>query len=270
MADHFRAFTIAEGHVPPGRVLDDGAPAPLRHEFVDLVFTLAETEGQFHPERLHRVATQSIGVHPSANPHGGFRYAVGRDLGRADWYRVYDLMVRLWREFDTVGHGPEYTEGVRAILAAHGIAWDMDDAGQLHRVMQPEAQAAVDAAADLLADPRFDTARPLFHAARDAYDARPRRDRDACVNVFAALEAVGQTVQEMEGATFDAVLNRMRQTRVLTGPVLAVLSSLNVLRHQTFGHGTDFPFRAAEVEFVYSLCAAGIALLARDGAAGRE
>lgn len=263
MANHIRAFTIAEGHAAPGRTLDDDAPGPLRQEFVDLVFSLAERNEQFNPERLHRVASQSIGVRPAGAPHAGFRHALGRDLDAADWHRVYDLMARLWPDFDAVGCGAEYCDGVRRILAAHGIAWDMDDAGRLHRVMQPVVQAAVDAGVEVLATARFATARPLFEAARIAYDDRPRRDRDACVSSFAALEAVAKAVQDTPGATFGNVLNRMRQTQVLNAQVLDVLVSVNVLRNRNYGHGTDFALRPEEVEFTYSLCIAGIVLLAR-------
>ena len=49
----------------------------------------------------------------------------------------------------------------------------------------------------------------------------------------------------------------------LNGEVVDVLDSVNTLRHRNFGHGGPFSLRPEEVEFTYTLCAAGIGLLAR-------
>ena len=262
MTNHFRGFTIAEGHVPQGRTVDDDAPDGLRQEFVDLVFGLAE-QNDLNPATIHRAATQSLGMRVSAQPYGGFRYALGRDIDRAEWHRVYDLMVRLWPNFSTADCAGDYVDGVRRILAGYGIAWDMDDDGQLHRVIHSVAQASVDAALRILSEDRFGDAQGIFHDARLAYDDRPRRDRDACANGFDAMEAVAKIVQEMPNGTFHDVLQRIRRAGDLNGEVVGVLSSVNTLRNRNFGHGVPFTLRPQEVEFTYAVCVAGIVLLAQ-------
>lgn len=262
MVNHFRGFTTAEGRVPATRTVDDDAPDGLRQEFVDLVFGLAE-QNQLDAAGIHRAATQSLGMHVAAQPYGGFRYALGRDIGQVEWPRVYDLLVRLWRDFSAADCADEYVGGVRRILAAYGIAWDMDDAGQLRRVMHPVAQERVDAALGILSAERFAGAQPIFNDARLAYDARPRRDRDACANAFAAMEAVAKIVRGMPNATFHRVLQQVRRAGDLNGEVIAVLESVNTLRNRRFGHGVPFTLGATEVEFTYTVCAAGIVLLAR-------
>ena len=263
MSNHFRDFSSAEGHVPAGRAIDDDAPQGLRQEFVDLVFHLGEHHENLDPARLHRAATQSLGMAASGQPYGGFRYALGRDINRAPWPRVYDVMVRLWPDFDAVGIADTYRDGVNRILAGNGVAWDMGQDGRLHRVMNPVAQASIDAAARALSDPRFVDALRIFNLARDAYDDRPRRDRDAVANAFDALESVAKTVYAMPAATFYDVLQEVRRQGIQNTQVTGVLESINTLRNRNFGHGVPFTLRDLEVEFTYTVCVAGIVLLAR-------
>ena len=172
-------------------------------------------------------------------------------------------MVRLWPEFAAADCVGDYLDGVRRILAAHGIAWDMNDDGQLYRVMYPVARERVDAALEVLSEPRFIAAQGIFNDARLAYDARPRRDRDACANAFDALEAVAKIVDIAPDATFHDVLGRIRRRRVLNEQVVGLLEAVNTLRNRNFGHGVPFSLRPEEVDFTHAVCAAGIVLLAR-------
>ena len=73
-----RGFTGSGECVAPQRTIDNDAPQPFRQELVDAVFQIAE---QFpdEPQRFHRVLSQSIGLQPSGNPYGGYRYAAGRE-----------------------------------------------------------------------------------------------------------------------------------------------------------------------------------------------
>src|SRR5208282_6548964 len=81
-----------------GRSVDDDAPSGLRQEFIDLVFHVFERAPHYDEARLHKIITQSLGFAASGQPYGGFRYAVGRDINRSEWPRVYDLICRLWAE----------------------------------------------------------------------------------------------------------------------------------------------------------------------------
>ena len=139
----------------------------------------------------------------------------------------------------------------------------MDDDGQLYRVMHPVARARVDAALEILSEDRFADAQHIFGDARLAYDDRPRRDRDACADGFDAMEAVAKIVHEMPNGTFHNVLQRIRRNGELNGEVVGVLDSVNTLRNRGFGHGVPFTLRPEEVDFTYTVCAAGIVLLAR-------
>ena len=49
---------------------------------------------------------------------------------------------------------------------------------------------------------RFAPALQLFNAARDAYDDRPRRDRDACSKMFDAMESVAKEKYQMPNSTY--------------------------------------------------------------------
>lgn len=103
-----------------------------------------------------------------------------------------------------------------------------------------------------------------MNAARDAFDDRPRRDRDACANIFDSLESVAKEVFNIPNATFGSVLKHVRQTNAFQGEITSVLESINTLRNRKFGHGMTTPFdlSTGEVDFTYLSCIGAIILFA--------
>lgn len=260
-----RNFSQQEGHVPRARNVEDASPA-LRRELMDLFFGLAEQNpGTISDGRVYAIIYQSLGMGFSANPYGGYRYAVGRDIGGPPWPRMYDLIARLSPEFEGAGLGGQFREGVNRILAAHGAAWELGEDGRIRRVLPIEALALVNAALLELGDARYEPARGLFNTARDAYDDRPRRDRDACANIFDAMESVAKEKYGLPNATFGQVVAHIRHTRALNQEIIGVLEGLNTLRNRNFGHGMTAPFNlvAAEVDFTYLACIGAILLFVR-------
>jgi hypothetical protein len=154
---------------------------------------------------------------------------------------------------------------VNRILAAHGVVWELGADGHLHRVVPAPVAEQVEAVMAELNQPQFEPARLLFNAAREAFDARPRRDRDSCSNAFDALESTAKVRFGLPDATFGQVLTHLRQNDLLNGQVLGVLEAINTLRNRNFGHGmvAPFPLRPEEVDFTYLSCLAGILLFAR-------
>ncbi len=134
---------------PSNRDVDNNAPDGFRQELIDVVYQVYKGSPRSHPQfneaNLHKVITQSLGFQASGNPTGGFRYAVGRDVGKAEWPRVYDLVSRLWDEIPAdLKRG--YEAGVNRILRAYRIAWDLGPNGELHRVVPPIVQREIEAA----------------------------------------------------------------------------------------------------------------------------
>jgi hypothetical protein len=261
-----RDFSHQEGHIPPVRNVED-APQPMRQELLDAIYLVAgQTKGRVNADRdLYFVISQSLGVQAAANPMGGRRQRLGRDVGNADWPRVYDLIVRLWPEFQRVGFHEVYRAEVNRVLAAHAVAWELGGDGRLHRVLPAAAQAQVVSALAELANPRYAPAALLFNAARDAYDDRPRRDRDACSNAFDAMESVATEKYGLPHATFGQVVAHIRQAQALNEQIIGVLEAINTLRNKNFGHGMAAPFALspAEVDFTYLACIGAILLLTR-------
>lgn len=276
-----RDFTSQHQPSSANRNMDDDAPSGLRQELIDVVYQVHRTrtrtvkkswepvQGEYHPQfneaNLHKVITQSLGFQPAGEPYGGFRYAVGRDIQKADWPRVYDLVSRLWDEIP-VELKPEYEAGVNRILAAYSIAWDLANDGCLHRVTPPAVQQQVEAAFRELSDPRFAAALHSFQDAMNAYDDRPQRGRDACKNIMDCLEAVAKEVCRMPTATFGNVLAELRKTPgVLSPETISVLQKLYDMANNHFRHGMTTPFvlQKAEVDFVLVSCLAGILLFVR-------
>jgi len=274
-----RDFTSQlQDNTSANRNVDNDAPTGLRQELIDLVYQVHRTansgspfqpiQGEYHPQfneaNLHKVITQSLGFGAAGQPYGGFRYAVGRDIGRADWPRVYDLICRLWDEIP-LELKASYEAGVNRILAAYSIAWDLGSDGRLHRVTPPAVQQQIEAAFRELGDPRFAAALDSFQDAMSAYDDRPQRGRDACKNIMDALEAVAKEVCRMPTATFGNVLAELRKNQALALETIAVLQKLYDMANNHFRHGMTTPFvlKKAEVDFVLVSCLAGILLFVR-------
>src|SRR5438876_1153161 len=117
---HIRDFNDREQPAQPRNVED--APLGMRQELTDLFFALVEHLPQPNPlprDQLHQVISQTLGVPPAGQPYGGFRYAIGRDIARVHWSRVYDLISRLWHEYDRIELEEEYRDGINRILAGY-------------------------------------------------------------------------------------------------------------------------------------------------------
>jgi hypothetical protein len=260
-----RGFSSQSSGSSQTRNVDD-APRSMRQELVDLFFSIAEhNPDEIPPEHIYRATAQSLGIEASGVPYSGFRYATGRDVRNVDWPRVYDLIMRLFPDFERHALGRKYQEGVNRILAAHSVAWELDDQGRLYRVLPTGAIQQVAAAFQELQAERFAPALELFNAGRDAYDDRPRRDRDACSNMFDAMESVAKEKYQMPHATFGQVVSHVPSTGTMNAQIMNVLSALNDLRNRNFGHGMTTPFQlsSAEVDFTYLSCIGGILLLTR-------
>src|SRR5438270_5507 len=130
MTTPIRSFTSRLDEGTAGRTVDDDAPSGLRQELIDMAFhVLAQARG-YDEGRLHKIISQSLGFTPSGQPYGGFRYAVGRDISRVEWPRVYDLICRLWPEVPP-DLQDEYRTGVNRILAGYCVVWDLGEDGLL-------------------------------------------------------------------------------------------------------------------------------------------
>jgi hypothetical protein len=260
-----RSFSADSDGCSDTRNVED-APRPMRQELVDLFFSLAEhSPDEVPPEHIYRATAQSLGIEASGVPYSGFRYATGRDINKVEWPRVYDLIARLWPDFDRHALGRGYREGVNRILAAHSSAWELDESGRLSRVLPVEAVLQIAAAFRELQVEHYSPALQLFKAAKDAYDDRPRRDRDACSNMFDAMESVAKEKYKMPNSTFGQVVAHISRAGTMNPQVVGVLSAVNDLRNRNFGHGMTTLFRLspAEVDFTYLACVGGILLLAR-------
>ncbi len=263
---HFRGFSSSDEFSPVVRAIDSDAPAGMRQELIDLVFHLTEANPPLlKDERMHKVICQSLGVGASGQPYGGFRYAAGRDLAKADWRRVFDLICRLWPDLVSAGLTNQYHQGVNSILAANGVVWELTEHGRLQRHLPAPAVTLITAVITELKAPHFAPAFTLLNNAKDAFDDRPRRDRDACANIFDSMESVAKTVFSRPTSTFGAVLTQIRARNALQSEIISVLESINTLRNRKFGHGMTVPFdlSSGEVDFTYLTCIGAILLFVK-------
>lgn len=260
MATH--DFSGGPNHPQPARTIDDAAPNPMRYQLIDVAFGLAhQNNGNPTEAQLHQTIGHCLGVHVAGNPMGHRRTVSANILVEAAWRRVYDVILRLVPEFQAAGCFPEYRDRVNQVLAANGIAWDLDEHGQLVRVLPVAVQAAVAAAIQELGAQQYAQALAIFNLAQTAYHDIPRRDRDACADAFDAMEAVAKVKHNQPQLTFGQVVAHVAAGH--NPEIVGILQRINQLRNGNFGHGLPFTLTRAEVDFTYLTCVAGILLFAR-------
>jgi hypothetical protein len=258
---------LGDGGAPENRTVDNDAPGDLRLELIDSVFGLAEADNRNRVTdwQLYQVLKQSMGLAMAPdNPMAGPRNGAARQIRDLPWQRVYDLICRWRTEFPSdLQH--EYLQRVNVLLSAYRIVWDLGIDGQLHRVLPPAAHSQVEAAFRELSQPRFAAALASFREAMSAYDDRPQRGRDACKNIFDALESAAKEIFAMPTATFGNVLTEARKQQSMAGETSSALQKLYDMANGHFRHGMTTPFtlKKAEVDFVVVSCMAGILLFAR-------
>lgn len=212
---------------------------------------------------LYLIISGVLGVAAAGNPQPNRRQRMMRDLNHCqDWRLVYEVVGALWPQYHCRNRHDLYRTAVNRVLAMHGIAWDLGADGVLHRVLPTAAQVQVVALFEELAQPQLAGAHSLAAAAQEAYDARPRRDRDACSNMFDAMEEVAKVKTGLRGRPFGDVVTEMRRRGFAPG-MADLLNQVNGLRNQTFGHGNDVVMNRAEVDFTYLLCVGGTLMFAR-------
>jgi hypothetical protein len=257
----FREFSAE--HTPPcPRTIDSDAPSRMRNELIDLFFHLAERiPGVLDADTLYRIICQSIGVAPAGQPYGGYRYSAGRDLLKSEWPRVYDLIGRVWSELPSEGVRSQYRSNVNRVLSSCGVVWELSESGAIQRYLPDPARSVVTCAIAELRDPQYSAGRELLTSAIDAFDARPRKDRDACSNAFDAMESVAKVAYSQPNAVFRKVLDFARPS--ICSDIVSVLERINDLRNHHFGHGMTTPFKLSsrEVDFTYLSCIGGILLM---------
>ena len=255
-----RGFSSQLNDGSKARDVED-APDPMRRELLDCIYSISEhNHEELQPEYVYQAACHSLGFDTQSFVPGGYRPASIRNVTKVEWPRVYDLIARLWPDYERQGLGRSYEEGVNRILAGYNTAWELDDDGKIRRVLPEEAASLVKGTFAELERANLSAALGLFVAGRKAYDDRPQRDRDACTNMFDAMEAVAKTKFQMPDATFGDVVSRMFKSSAVNKNVNQVFLALNDLRNKEFGHGMTIPFRLskAEVDFTYLSCVGAV------------
>ncbi|SRR5258707_403227 len=261
-------FSGGPDHPQPARTIDNAAPPAVRNQLIDVAFSVAQhNEGHPTEAQLHQAIGHSLGVQAAGNPMSPRRTQAAGFLAATEWRRVYDVVLRLVPDFKAAGTFAEYRDGVNAVFAANGIAWDLDENGHFARVLPAAVQAVLSAAIQELGAPEYTAALALFDSAHAAYNDVPRRDREACGNAFDAMESVAKVKHNRPNDTFGQVVAHVvaHAPGSYNAEIVGVLQRINALRNANFGHGMAVPFTLApaEVDFTYLTCVAGILLFAR-------
>lgn len=263
-----RSFSSQFDDPTANREIDNDAPAGLRQEWVDAVYLVLERQrrGFSKPDerKLYNIISQSLGIRPSGDPYGGFRYAISRDVDRADWQRFYDLIIRVAAEIPPIFQ-TEYRRLINQLLATYRIVWELDNDDHFRRVLPAAIGSQMESAFRELSKPRFAAALASFQQGMAAYNDRPQRGKDACKNIFDAVEATAKEVHQMPTATFGNVLAEIRKAQSLSGETIASLQKLYDLANNHFRHGMTSPFalKSVEVDYILVSCCGAILLFLR-------
>ena len=263
-----RSFSSQFEDITANRDVDNDAPSGLRQEYIDAMYLVFERQphgfSKTDERKLYNIISQSLGIQPSGEPYGGFRYAIGRDVNRADWQRFYDLIIRISGEIPKIFQ-EEYRLLVNQLLATYKFSWELDEDDRLRRVLPAAIGSQIEAAFRELNQPRLSAALTSFQQGMAAYNDRPQRGKDACKNIFDALEATAKEIQQMPTATFGNVLAEMRKAQSLSAETLASLQKLYDLANNHFRHGMTNPFalKSAEVDYNLVSCCGAILLFIR-------
>lgn len=182
------------------------------------------------------------------------------------WWEIYNLIEALWQEIEHEQGAAQamlFQKELNEVFGEESIGWQMDMTGTLQRILPAAASVPIEEIFRELQSARFAPAFQQVVSARAAYNARPRRDLDVCMNIFDALESVAKEVFSMPTATFGDVLKKAR--RAFSSETISTLEKLYALASSHFRHGRTEPFALSppETDFVYVTCLAGIMLFVR-------
>jgi hypothetical protein len=252
-----RSFSSQFEDNTANRSVDNEAPAGLRQEWIGVIYFVFERQprgfSKIDEKKLYNIISQSLGVQPSGEPYSGFRYAISREVGRADWQRFYDLIIRMSAEIPPILKA-EYRQLVNQLLAVYRVAWELDDEDVLRRVLPSAISSQVEAAFRELSQPRLSSALASFREGMNAYK-----------NIFDAVEATAKVIRQMPTATFGDVIKDVRREKSISDETLGSLQKLYDLSNNHFRHGmtNEFGLISAEVDYVIVSCCGAILLFIR-------
>ena len=171
------------------------APQALREALPQLVYALGWT-----PTRLRRVVCRTLLVAPdrdSWTDYPNVADEVDYLIGSCDWFRVYDVVEALAREFEqSSGARDRYEDRLNLLFRERGIGWKLEGTSLVHRGDEIFQETLSSAEETLKADGLRQSALRLREALKDL-SRRPEPDAPGAVtHAIAALEA---TARELDG-----------------------------------------------------------------------
>jgi hypothetical protein len=105
---------------------------------------------------------------------------------------VYNLIEGMYAALKLYGlaNAIFFEKEVNRVFGEESIGWTLDHDGLLQRTLPAVVDTQAEQVFKEVEAPRFSPALAHVTSARIAYNARPRKDLDACTNIFDALESV--------------------------------------------------------------------------------
>jgi AbiJ N-terminal domain 4 len=264
MTDPTKRFSLRHGiEAEPSQPIFEDAPKRLRY------FVLEYLRNTIHDHEAVALVARALCL-PELIGSGAGRTVwetLQPYIFKCEWWEVYNILEATYVDLAEKSDGWEedFAEKLNRVFSEESIGWKMDPRGRLQRLLPEAIQVEAERVFGELQIPRFAPALAHMQAAHDAYNFRPRRDLEVCSSAFDALESVAKEVFSMPTATFGAVIKEAGKKDIFAPETLSVLEKLYGLANNHFRHGMTEPFRlgAAEVEFVYVSCMAGILLFIR-------
>ena len=190
-------FSEREGFRAASKEIADrhDAPQALRGALPQLAYGLG-----WAPSRLRRVICQTLLIAPDPgnwSERPNVSDEVDYLIGNCDWFRVYDIVEAMAREFDgSPRERDRYEERLNQLFREHGIGWRLEGTSLVYRGDEPFQESLSGADAALRAAGLSQSALRLREALMDL-SRRPDPDPSGAVtHAIAALEA---TARELDG-----------------------------------------------------------------------
>lgn len=263
-----KRFSLRQGiEKEPDHPIFEDAPERLRY------FTLAYLQNNFFDFAARETIARVLCI-PDLITESGL---VGLDCWQrlqvhifaCDWWQLYNILENIYIDLPKMHNGTfmqaEFIKQVNRTFSEESIGWKMDPQGQLQRLLPEIIRAQEETIFKELRVSRFAAAFGHLQTSREAYNSRPRRDREVCSEIFDALESVAKEIFSIPTGTFGDVIKAARQRKVFASETFSVLEKIYALANSHFRHGMTEPFTLTEeeVDFVYLNSLAGIMLFLR-------
>jgi len=276
-AEQISRFSYQQGFQPlPSLLAYEDMPEEVRHEIFYLIRYVKPSDRQpsIFYDKLRHV------LRPFERRHGSHLTTESADFNptlastrmllefKTEWYEVLDLCQEIHSIFQDV-YGSEisgvWNSELNKAFAEAGLMWRAVGS-DFEKVMDEVTAGSIQAAKNILVEPRFEAPSEQFGIAVSQYHERPTPNLKDCItNAINALEGVARIITGQESMLSTLLQGSLLREKIHP-TLLESLSKLYAYRGSVTAHGQtgeqDQWCDIEEAEWVLGMCATSMVYLA--------